>query len=123
MNELAEDIETLQNALIAKATGGSADDREYQRLRILIKENTTVRDIAPKFLRTCHNLSQFWQFIQYEYDSYAERRQYIRDAFRPLLERLESSGLTPADEGVSSTLKAFNTETVHQLWSKAMERS
>ena len=59
MNEFVEQIETLQNALIAQATGGSADDREYQRLRVLIVENPSVRDIVPKFLRTCRNLSQF----------------------------------------------------------------
>jgi len=122
MNELAEQIEMLQNALIAQATGGSADDREYQRLRILITESPAVKDIAPKFLRTCRNLSQFWQFIKYEFGTYAERRQYIWDEFRPLLERTESARQTPADEGVSSRLRAFNAETVHELWTKAMER-
>jgi hypothetical protein len=122
MNELVEQIETLQNALIAQATGGSADDREYQRLRVLVTENASLRDIVPKFLRTCRNLSQFWQFIKYAFGSYAERRQYIWDSFRPLIERIESGGQTPADESVSSSLKAFNAETVHQVWSKAMER-
>ena len=122
MNEFVEQIETLQNALIAQATGGSADDREYQRLRVLIVENPSVRDIVPKFLRTCRNLSQFWQFIKYEFGSYAERRQYIWDAFRPLLERIESGGQTPADESVSNRLKAFSADAVHQVWSKAMER-
>src|ERR1017187_9716759 len=104
MGELSEQIETLQNALVAQATGGSADDREYQRLRVLVTENPTLRDIAPKFLRTCRNLSQFWQFIKYEFGSYAERRQFIWDSFRPLLERVEGGGVTPADEAVSSTL-------------------
>jgi hypothetical protein len=122
MNELAVEIESLQNALIAQATGGTADDREYQRLRVLVVEDHSLRDIAPKFLRTCRNLSQFWQFIKFEYGSYAERRQYIWDAFRPLLERAESGGLTPADKSVSISLKAFNADVVHQLWSKAMER-
>jgi len=122
MSELAEQVEALQNALIAQATSGSADDHEYQRLRKIVTENTALKDIAPKFLRTCRNLSQFWQFIKYEYSTYAERRQYIWDAFRPLLERIESGVLTPADEAVSVTLKAFNAESVHQVWSKAMER-
>ncbi len=112
----------MQNALIAQATGGSADDQEFQRLRKIVIENTGLQDIAPKFLRTCRNLSQFWQFIKYELPTYAERCQYIWDAFRPLLERIESGRLTPADEAVSVTLKAFNAESVNQLWTKAMER-
>lgn len=115
-------MEVLQNALIAQATSGSADDQEYQRLRKIVTENPALKDIAPRFLRTCRNLSQFWQFIKYEFSTYSERRQYIWDAFRPLLERSESGQLTPADEAVSITLKAFNAESVHQLWSKAMER-
>jgi hypothetical protein len=122
MSELAEQVEMLQNALIAQATNGSADEADYQRLRKLVIENSSLRGIAPKFLRTCRNLSQFWQFIKYKFPSYAERRQYIWEAFRPLLESIEGGATTPADQGVSDTLRAFNADSVHQVWARAMER-
>lgn len=112
----------LQNALVAIATGGAADEREFARLRALVAESTDLRDIAPSFLRTCRNKGQFWQFIKFKFPSYAERRQFIWDAFRPLFERLEDGIVTPADPSVSTSLKAFNVETIHVLWSKAMER-
>ncbi len=122
MNELAEQIEKLQTALIIQATGGTADDKEYQRLRLLITGHPVLKDIAPKFLRTCRNLSQFWHFIKYEGGTYGERRQFIWDKVRPLLELAESRGVTPSDQGVSSTLRALDATSIDQLWSKAMER-
>ena len=122
MSDLSEQVETLQNALVAIATGGSADEREFSRLRSLLAESADLRDVTPSFVRTCRNTGQFWQFIKPKFPSYAERRQYIWDAFRPLLDRLENGTLTPSDASVSTALMAFNVETVHQLWSKAMER-
>lgn len=122
MNELAEQVEALQNALIAIATGGSADSAEFRRLRTLATEHASLRDVAPRFLRTCRDVDQFWQFIKYKFGSYAERRQFIWDECRPLLERAESGALTPADQSVSERLKSFSAEGVHQVWQKAMER-
>jgi hypothetical protein len=122
MNELSEQIEMLQNLLIAEATGGSGDSREYQALRKEITGNFLLKDIVPRFLRTCRTLREFWQFIKYEYRAYAERRQFIWDSFRPLLERAEGSKAAPSDQSVASALARFDPETIHQLWLRAMER-
>ena len=54
--------------------------------------------------------------------SYAERREYIWNEFRPLFERLEGSSAAPSDHSVSVTLEKFDTETIHQVWLKALER-
>jgi hypothetical protein len=122
VNVLSEQVEMLQNALVAIATGGSADEREFAQLRTLLTENSELREVAPSFLRTCRSTGQFWQYIKFKFPSYAERRQFIWDAFRPLFERLEGGVVTPADPNVSTSLRAFDVDTVHQLWSKAMER-
>ena len=39
-----------------------------------------------------------------------------------MFDRLEGSKATPADEGVSLALEKFDTESVHHIWLKAMER-
>ena len=122
MGELSEQIESLQNMLIAEATGGSGDPKLYQALRKAIVENSILKDIAPRFLRTCRTLSEFWQFIKYEYRSYAERRQFIWDSFRPLFERIEGIKAVPSDESVAEALQKFDPDSVHQLWLRAMER-
>lgn len=122
MDELSEQIESLQNLLIVQATGGSGDQRQYQVLRKATVENPMLKDIAPRFLRTCRTLSEFWAFIKYEYRSYAERRQFIWDSFRPMFERTEGIKSAPSDESVAVALQKFDPDAVHQLWLRAMER-
>src|ERR1035437_8980977 len=122
MDELSERIEMLQNLLIAQATGGIGDDRQFQALRREITDNPLLKDIVPRFLRTCRTLIEFWQFIKYEYSTYAERRQFLWDSFRPLLERTDGSKAAPSDQSVAIALQRFDSETVHQLWLRAMER-
>ena len=122
MTDISEQVESLQNLLIAEATGGSGDTSEYRKLRDLIIAHHLLRDIAPRFLRICRTTSQFWQFIKYEFPTYATRRDYIWNEFRPMLERLEGSSAAPSDHNVSVTLEKFDAETVHQVWIKALER-
>lgn len=122
MNDLSENVEALQNFLIAHATADSSEPQEYQSLRQEIVGHPLLKDIAPRFLRTCRTSAQFWRFIKYKFLSHAERRQYLWDEFRPLFERIEGSTATPADGSVSVALEKFDTATVHQLWLKALER-
>jgi len=122
MGNLSETVELLQNVLIDRATGGSADMIEYQRLREEIVNDPQLKDIAPRFLRTCRTPEQFWQFIKHEIPGYAARRQFIWDEFRPMFERIEGSKATPADLTVSTALEKFDPESVQRLWLKALER-
>lgn len=121
MNELYDQTESLQNLLISHATGGNEDDAEYLRLRQVVLAQPALEAYVPRFLRTCRNLSQFWQFIKFEYGRYAERRQYLWDQFSPLLEILERGGM-PADGVVSSALEAYDAAHVQAAWSKALDR-
>jgi hypothetical protein len=79
-------------------------------LREEIVNHPLLKDIVP-FLRTCRTTGEFWQFIKYKFGSYAERRQFIWDEFRPMFERLDGSKATPADFAVSAALEKFDTET------------
>src|SRR5262245_20786149 len=122
MRNLSERVEVLQNALISHATGGGVDREEYQLLREEVVNHSLLKDIAPRFLRTCRTPGEFWQFIKSKFSSYAERRQFLWDEFRPLFERIDGAKATPADLTVASALERFDTEAVHELWLKAMER-
>ena len=122
MEELSEHIEMLQNLLIAEATGGSGDSHQYQALRKEIVGNPVLKDIAPRFLRTCRTLGEFWQFIKYEYKSYGERRQFLWNSFRPLFDKIEGPKAAPSDQSVAVALQKFDPETIHHLWLRAMER-
>ena len=122
MNDLFDHTETLQNLLISQATGGGEDDAEYIRLRQMVLSNSALDPLLPKFLRTCRNLAQFWQFIKFKFGTYAERRNYIWEEFRPILAAIEQGSLAPSDSVVTQTLQKFDASHVQGAWSKALER-
>jgi Abortive infection C-terminus len=122
MNELLEQAETLQILLVSRATGGVESDAEYRQLRQVFLSDRGLEVLLPAFVRTCRSLDQFWQFIKFKFSTYAERRDYLWDAFRPLLEHLERGGIHPSDEAVSAVLEEFDAAHVNAVWSKAMDR-
>lgn len=112
----------LQNALIAEATGGSAQDSDYTMLRRHFMDDPSTKDLLPSFVRTCRDLSSFWGWIKYERKTYAERRQLIWSAFAPLLDHLEGRGRAPLDTRASEVLASFDADGVHAVWEKALAR-
>ncbi|QCP14404.1 abortive phage resistance protein [Pseudoduganella umbonata] len=120
---LIEKIEVLQDLLVDHATGGGADEKEYKELRaIVIKDGSSLGKAAPTFLRTCRDLSQFWQFIKFKFPTYAERRRYLWDEFSPLLEQAERVDAAPSDAVISSVIALFDSAHVMEAWHKALER-
>jgi hypothetical protein len=80
MDDFDNDLERaqyLQNMLISHATGGSAEDRDFQTLRMLFVSNSETKDLLPSFVKTNRDLAQFWQFIKHKFDHYADRRRFI----------------------------------------------
>jgi hypothetical protein len=66
--ELLERIETLQNIMLACATGAGDDDRAYRELRNELVEVPAIKDALPRLVPTCRDLAQFWQFIKAKQD-------------------------------------------------------
>jgi hypothetical protein len=114
--------ESFQNLLISLATGRAAISGEYARLRDVLMSQPMLEPYLPRFVRTSRDAHQFWQFISYEFGSYRERREYLWDEFRPLLEMLERGGPSPSDGSVSATLEQFDAAHVQGAWTKALER-
>lgn len=117
-----ERAQSLQNILISRATGGQDDGAPYEYLRRYFVDTTSYNDLLPSFVRTCRELNQFWQFIKEKLPSYAERRTFIWQEFTPLLDHLEGKDRRPLDVETSSVLKAFNQESVHASWQRALDR-
>lgn len=122
MNELFDQVESLQNLLVSQATGGQEDEAEYTRLRQVVLAQAGLEQIAPRFLRTSRSLGQFWQFIKNKYGTYAERRTYLWDEFHPMLNLLERGALAPSDQLVSFAIERFDSANVQAAWSKALDR-
>ncbi|PVX34828.1 abortive infection family protein [Janthinobacterium sp. 78] len=119
-----EQIEALQNVLVARATGvsGVGDDAQYSQLRQLLLADGKLAPLLPSFVRTSRTLNQFWPFIQAKFAKYAERREYIWAEFRPILDFLEGVGASPSDAGVTSAIAKFDGAHVQAAWHKALER-
>jgi hypothetical protein len=123
-NELLTKVETLQNILVSRATGGAGqtDEPDYRLLRQDLTAIPSLAATLPRFVHTCRDLFQFWSFIKPKFSTYAERRQYIWDEFRPLLSSLEIATQRPSDAPVSQTLSKVDSAHVQEAWQKALER-
>jgi hypothetical protein len=121
---LLEKVQRLQDSLVAFSTGGQFDgsDSVYQRLRRELLERADIRDKVPDFVRRHRDLGQFWQFIKFKLGKYAERREFIWDSFRPLIDYLEALDRSPGVQPIGKTLEAFDPDTVHAAWQKALDR-
>lgn len=122
MRELYEQTEALQNLLVSQATGNAESDAEFTRLRQVVLSQASLDPYTPRFLRTCRNLGQFWQFIKQQFGTYAERRKYLWNEFRPMLELLERGGAAPSDQVVSVAIDKFDASNLQAAWSKALDR-
>jgi len=87
-SELFEKVESLQNLLISRATGGEAHDAQYRVYRDELMNDPILRDRLPRFVRTCFDLNQFWNYIK-QFPSYRERREFLWNEFKPLLAMIE----------------------------------
>lgn len=119
---LLEKVETLQNILIAHATGNGANNDDYRLIREELLADSSIKLLLPRFVATCRDLSQFWSFIKGKFAHYQERREFIWNQFAPLIEKLENRLGSPADSSISNVLAKFDVEQVHQVWQRALER-
>jgi len=125
LGEMSNDLEraqALQNLLIAVATGGTSSGPDYPTLRAHFINSASCKSLLPAFIRTNRDASQFWQYIKEKYQTYAERRGHIWHEFVPLLDYLEGKSQCPLDNSASTALKAFDSESVHTAWQRALER-
>lgn len=120
--DLVIKVETLQNMLIDRASGGSVDDREYSSLRRQLVGEPALCNRLPRLVQTCHNINQFWGFIQPKFKTYDERKRFLWGEFGPLLRELEGFSTTPADASISAVLQRFDADHVHKEWQIALER-
>ncbi len=112
----------LQNGLIAVATGGAMNDNDYRTLRKEISSRSNLSNKIPNFVRHCSDVSQFWGWIKYERETYAERRDLIWNGFRELIDYLELDTNSPGTVVISGALQSLNARHIQEVWQKALDR-
>ncbi|MCI0392004.1 MAG: CHAT domain-containing protein [Acidobacteria bacterium] len=114
-NELLERLESLQNFMLSRATGGAPDEAEYIAIRKELVSDPTINPLLPRIVLTCRDLSQFWGMIKMKFSSYDERRNYIRCEFAPALTKLESFPSSLSEESLTEYLRNFEQGNQPQL--------
>lgn len=114
-------VDEFQTLVIGYATGTPWNDSAYQGKRQELLADAAIKKVLPAFVLSCRDIRQFWEFIQPKFKTYRERRAYLREQFVPLLQAVERSG-SPADNPVSEVLATFDSDHVHKVWTRAMDR-
>ncbi|SIT88736.1 Abortive infection C-terminus [Pontibacter indicus] len=115
---------SLRVLLTRLATGEDKreDGEEYVNLRNELFANTFTKALLPEFVISCRILSDFWPYIKCRFSTYAERREYIREEFEPLLVHLESDRLYSHDHVINYSIEKFDCDSVNYMWGKALGR-
>jgi hypothetical protein len=76
-----------------------------------------------EILRNYRTVEEFWDFIKRELGSHAERREYVRNQFAPMLERLEARAASDV-RGLpfGCTADEFFSKVVQMLMARGRER-
>jgi hypothetical protein len=92
--EIVERLERMQDLLTNSVTdaGRNGDGQEYERIREELSEVDGLMEALPRWVRRIRQLGDFWGFVkaQKALPSYASRRTFVADAFRPIIEAYES---------------------------------
>ncbi len=118
----SERVESFKNMLVAQATGGGGDERLYALVRRELMEDAPLAQRVPRFVRTCRNLGEFWEFIKSRFGTYAERRAYLRQEFEPLLNYLEGNEQGVMSQTADLALQSMTAEAIGDLWRRMLDR-
>lgn len=119
--ELLINVESLQNLLVARATGGVEDNDLYCQLREELIAEKKITKLLPTFVASCRNIYQFWNFIKTKFSTYQERRVYIWDEFAPVFTKLERGSLL-ANQNHELKLDKLDAPHVNEIWQVASAR-
>jgi len=112
----------LRNGLVAMSEGpGGMDKDVYRLLRREFMQDATVSHLIPTFVRSSQDTAAIWGFLKGQSGQWEPRRQFVREQFAPLIDRLEFGG-APADPIVSDALTKFDAEGITDAWNKALDR-
>lgn len=115
-SDLLRQAQLLKDITMSRATGGSADDNMYIRLRNSLMKNPVTASYMPVIVSKARNLNEFWTAIKTARSGYQPRREFLHQAFSYLFEKLEVRTQSPQ---VAITI---NQTYIHDIWKKALDR-
>jgi hypothetical protein len=121
-----EQARMLENLLLAACEGERSSSGLYTQLRRVLMGDSVLKPLLPEFVRACRDLNHFWSYAKDlptgTSGHWEKRRKHVRDGLTPLFDFLEKRHTAPVDDVASDVLKNFDTDGVHVVWNKALER-
>lgn len=112
----------FRNGLVALCEGrDNMKDTVYRLLRREFMNNPAVSNLVPQFVRTAQDAGAMWAYLKDYSGQWEPRRQFVRNEFAPLIDRLER-GAALADTVISDTLTSFDADAITGAWNKALAR-
>ena len=102
--ELLIKLEQFKAGLMAVATDGAFEEKEYQELRSCFIKHPLIKDRLPRFVKIYRTPIEFRRYMQGEFASYSERRSYITEEMNNVITYVETRELS-APLNNSETLK------------------
>lgn len=99
LNEL-QLVEYFQDGLVARVTGDSFDNELYINIRAKLLAIKAIEYLLPEWINSKRTIDQFWTFIKGRFGSYQERREFLWEAFTPVLNYLEIKSTSPLQESI-----------------------
>jgi len=117
-DDLRTKVESMKAMLVSYATGGGNgfDGGDYRNLRHELISLPRIAKSLPRFVHNCRDFSEFRGFIKSKFSTYAERREYLRSEFDPLLTMLETESHTLGDAAITATVQAVSSTYVREAW-------
>ena len=122
--QMTQKATDLRLVLTRYATGEKLDkDAEiYLDLRSEFWGDIFIRKLLPECVISCRLLEDFWPYIKYKFSTYADRRDFIRQEFEPLMRYLEGERAYFHDDIIGDAVTKFDCDSVLHFWEKALER-
>jgi hypothetical protein len=119
-------VERLQQIYIdiSRHDASYTDERlkaEFKRLRETMTTDPTLKEHLPEFVSMYEDLSKFWPFIKSKDPTYAGRRIFITQAFKPVKDWLATNE-RPAVTEYHGTELLSNPSDVKAAWEKVKSR-
>lgn len=121
-HNLINQVESLKVMMVSRARGELMDHSDYSKIRRDLLASPKIAKLLPQCVHICRSLTEFWGFIKPKYGTYAERTDFLRVEFDPLLLMLESEARSPSDGAISAAVTKVNLDYIHEAWTKAIER-
>lgn len=112
----------LRNGLVALCEGQvKMNEAVYRLLRREFMNDPVTSALIPQFVRTAQDTGAMWAYMKDFAAQWEPRRQFVREQFAPLIDRLERRTAF-ADTVISDTIVSFDAEGITAAWDKALAR-